>query len=422
MRFQRLDDWLAWQEQLHPRAIDLGLERVRDVAASLGLVPAHCPVLTVAGTNGKGASVAYAQAILHAAGYRVGSYTSPHLLRYNERICISGQPVTDEALMRAFDAIDQARGPHTLSYFEFGTLAALWLFREAQVDCMVLEVGLGGRLDAVNVLDADVAVVTSIGLDHADWLGTDRERIGREKAGIFRPGRPAVFSGSDMPVSVGDHAAELSTPLSLAGRDFRWQPGEGGSWTYVGTEWRLDKLPAPGLQGAVQYANAAGVLRALELLANRVPVSAGAIARGLAGAQLPGRMQHLAGPVDWVVDVAHNADSAAVLADTLAGQPVEGRRFALFALMARKDADSVIAPLRGLFDGWYLLQLADADAWSPEAIRSRLGAESVLGEGEPDVLIPRLEALLQPGDQLVVFGSFRTVEEVLRRRQPVAAA
>ncbi|MCC5857065.1 MAG: bifunctional tetrahydrofolate synthase/dihydrofolate synthase [Ectothiorhodospiraceae bacterium] len=418
MRFQRLDDWLAWQEQLHPRAIDPGLERVRAVAADLDLLTPGCPVLTVAGTNGKGASVAYAEAILGASGYRVGGYTSPHLLRYNERIRIHGEPVSDGALLRAFDAVDRARGTRTLSYFEFGTLAALWLFRDASVDVMVLEVGLGGRLDAVNVLDADVALVTSIGLDHAEWLGRDRESIGREKAGVFRRDRPAVFSGGDMPASVERYAREVGAPLSVAGRDYHVETAPDGRWRYTGHRWCLDHLPPPALQGAVQYANAAGVLRALELLSPRLPLIGESIAHGLGHARLDGRMQHLPGPVDWVLDVAHNADSARVLAQLLAAQPASGRRVALFALMARKDAEAVIAPLRGCFHGWYLMRLPDPDAWTPEALRGWLEAETVLGEGPPAELIPRLDSALAPGDQVVVFGSFRTVEEVLRRRTP----
>ncbi len=414
MRYHTLQEWLAWQEQLHPRAIDMGLERVRTVADALELLPADCPVLTVAGTNGKGASVAYAASILKASGYRVGAYTSPHLLRYNERICIDGEPVADQSLLRAFDAIDQARGSLTLSYFEFGTLAALWLFREARVDVQVLEVGLGGRLDAVNVLDADVALISSIGLDHADWLGTDREQIGREKAGILRPGRPAVFAGTDMPASIARYAEELGADLAVAGRDYRWEISADGGWAYHGRAWQLEGLPAPALRGRVQYANAAGVLRALEALASRLPLERAAVADGLSGARLPGRMQRLPGAVDWVLDVAHNADSAAVLADSLREQPVSGRRVAVFALLARKDADAVLAPLRGLFDGWYLMRLPDPDAWSVEALRDKLRGETVLGDDEPGVLLPALGESLEPGDQAVVFGSFRTVEEVLR--------
>lgn len=417
MRFHSLEDWLSWQEQLHPRAIDLGLERVRAVGQALDLLKPQAAVLTVAGTNGKGASVAYAAAILQAAGYRVGTYTSPHLLRYNERICIDGESVSDGALMRAFDAIDRARGNLSLSYFEFGTLAALWLFREAGVDAQVLEVGLGGRLDAVNMLDADVALITSIGLDHADWLGTDREQIGREKAGILRTGRQAVFAGTDMPASILAHAADVGAPLAVAGRDYHWEADGDGRWRYAGDRWRLDGLPRPGLQGRVQYANAAGVIRAMEALASRLPVDVTAVATGVAAARLAGRMQHLPGAVDWVLDVAHNADSAAVLASMLREQPVSGRRVALFALLARKDADAVLAPLRRVFDGWYLLRLPDADAREPETLRHKLSGEAVLGDGPAETVLPLMEQVLRPGDQVVAFGSFRTVEEVLRYRR-----
>ncbi|MCC5811906.1 MAG: bifunctional tetrahydrofolate synthase/dihydrofolate synthase [Ectothiorhodospiraceae bacterium] len=422
MRFQRLDDWLAWQETLHPKAIDLGLERVHRVARTLDLLKPVCPVLTVAGTNGKGSAVAYAEAIWRAAGYRTGCYTSPHLLHYSERVRIDGQPVDDRSLVEAFDAVDCARGGDTLSYFEFGTLAALWLFRRAALDALVLEVGLGGRLDAVNVVDASVALVTSIGLDHADWLGTDLQQIGREKAGIFREGRPAVYAADDMPESIDETAASVGAVLYRPGAGFHCQRHPDGSWDYRDAIQDLPGLPPPGLTGAVQYGNAAGVLCALGLLSDRLPVTPAAVRGGIGATRLAGRMQHLPGAVDWLLDVAHNADSAATLASNLTLAPCAGRRMALFALMARKELASVVDPLRACFDGWYLLDLPDDDARSAVEVADYLGKEAVMDTGSVDQLLPRLDAALRPGDQLVVFGSFRTVEEALRYRSRSVAA
>jgi len=279
MRFDTLDDWLSWQETLHPTEIELGLERVGTVLARLELTQPNFTLITVAGTNGKGSSVAMLEAILLAAGYHVGSYTSPHLLTYNERIKLDGTPVDDAMLCESFERIDQARGayPHdpavqeiSLSYFEFGTLAAIDILHRAGVDVAILEVGLGGRLDAVNVLDADVALITAIDVDHCDWLGNDRETIGRERAGIMRAGRPAVCAGPLPPTSLLKHAAELGTPLSLIQRDFSiTQQGEQWDWRGAGQVWR--QLPVPALSGAFQLHNAAGVLAVLAALAEAFP-------------------------------------------------------------------------------------------------------------------------------------------------------
>jgi len=421
MRFPTLDQWLAWQETLHPVAIDLRLDRIRPVAAALGLLETGIATLTIAGTNGKGSCVAYAEAILGAAGHRTGAYTSPHLLQYNERIRIDGQNIADAPLVEAFAAVDQARGDITLSYFEFGTLAALWLFRQAGVDVQILEVGLGGRLDAVNLVDADVALITSIGIDHVDWLGPDVESIGREKAGIFRPHRPAVFASGELPASVVDMARSLGTPLAVGGRDYSWEVAADGRWNWRQGSQAWTGLPAPRNAIPVQYANAAGVLAALQALAVAHPqlaVGAGAIALGLGRASLDGRMQRLPGAVEWLIDVAHNADSARVLAQSLAQEPCKGRRLAVVALLQRKDRETVLAPLLDLIDGWYLLDLPDAGAWPPasmaQMLRGLLDEDRVLGQGEADVLMPLIESHCRAGDQVLVFGSFRTVEAVLR--------
>ncbi|MEX0730885.1 MAG: bifunctional tetrahydrofolate synthase/dihydrofolate synthase [Aquisalimonadaceae bacterium] len=422
MRFSTLDQWLAWQETLHPRAIDMGLERIRPVADALGLLNPAMPVITVAGTNGKGSCVAYAEAILLAAGYRTGAYVSPHLLRYNERIRLSGAEVDDASLLRAFEAVDAARGATTLSYFEFGTLAAFWLFREAGVEVQILEVGLGGRLDAVNLVDADVAVISSVGIDHTDWLGPDVESIGREKAGIFRSGRPAVLASADMPASVTEVARHLGVPLRAAGTDYTWDVAGNGAWCWQRGERQLRELPRLPIAGEVQYANAAAVLTALDALNHRLPVSPDAIRTGLAGTRLAGRMQRLPGAVEWLLDVAHNADSARALARHLASEPVTGRRFGVVALLRRKDRQAVLAPLQGVMDGWYLLQLADQAAWPPQALEEILGRDAVLGHGGAAELLARIGRDTRPGDQVVVFGSFRTVEDILRHRPAISAA
>lgn len=416
MRFQHLQDWLLWQESLHPRAIDPGLERVARVARRLGLDRPRCRTLTIAGTNGKGSSVACAEAILRAAGYRTGAYTSPHLLRYNERIRIDGADSTDAELLQAFDAIDRARGSMTLSYFEFGTLAALYLFRQAEVDVQLLEVGLGGRLDAVNLVDADVALVSSIGLDHADWLGPDLETIGREKAGVFRADRPAVFAASAMPASIAEVAGARGARLLRAGEDYHWHRTKDAHWQWQDANRTLRDLPMPGIPGDVQLANAAGVIAALGQLGLPRCLDDAVIRQGLREVRLGGRLQRLPGAVEWLLDVAHNADSARVLADWLSAHPVSGRRIGLIGLMRRKDPAAVLTPLCDCMDGWLLLDFRDAEAWSPDTLAGLLPAGHVRRQGSATELLRFSQQLLGAGDQLVIFGSFRTVEQMLLAR------
>lgn len=416
MRFTTLDDWLQWQMQLHPRLIDPGVERIGAVADALGLRPPEVPVITVGGTNGKGSSVALLAAILEAAGYRTGAYTSPHLLRYNERIRIGGAEAGDPAIMAAFDAIDRARGEISLSYFEFNALAALWLFRAAAVDVMILEVGLGGRLDAVNMIDPDAALITSIGLDHAEWLGPDRESIGREKAGILRPGRPAVFAGEAMPDSIAAHAEQLGTPLRRAGADYHWQATGAGRWSWQGVDGGWPDLPEPWLPGPMQLRNAAGCLAVLDALSTRLPVTAEAVATGLGQARVPGRLEVIPGEVEWLLDVAHNADAAEVLAAELRRRPVSGRCHAVLALMARKELEPVLAALSGLVDVWWPLALPDPDAHPAEVIATAAAGHGgeVAAAGDAADRVARLDGATAPGDRVVVFGSFRTVEEMVR--------
>ncbi|WP_290653695.1 folylpolyglutamate synthase/dihydrofolate synthase family protein [Aquisalimonas sp.] len=415
MRFTTLDQWLEWQAGLHPRLIDPGLERVGQVADLLRLRPAAVPIITVGGTNGKGSSVALLEAMLRAAGYSTGAYTSPHLLRYNERIRLNSQDATDDSIMAAFDAIDQARGGISLSYFEFGTLAALWLFREYGVGVVLLEVGLGGRLDAVNMMDADAALITSIGLDHAEWLGREHDGIGREKAGILRAGRPAVFAGEAIPGTIRSIAATLDVPLRVAHEDYDWQVHADGGWQWVAGDRAREDLPPPGLPGAMQYQNAAGVLAVLDTLSASLPVSDGAVRAGLQQVRLAGRLHERPGAVEWLFDVAHNADAVAVLAAEVERRPAAGRCHAVFGIMARKDLEPVLDAMTGHVDAWWPLVLPDQDARPARDVAEELQrrGEDVVAVGDPQALHGQLQATVQAGDRVLVFGSFRTVEEMM---------
>ncbi len=322
-----LEGWLAYLETLHPKAIAMGLERVAVVHGKMDARLA-CPVITVTGTNGKGSTCAMLEAVLRCAGHRTGLYMSPHLLRYNERVRVRGEAQDDAALIRAFNAVEDARGEVPLTYFEYGTLAALWIFARAGIDVAILEVGLGGRLDAVNLVDADVAVVTSVDLDHMDYLGPTREDIGREKAGIFRAGRPAVCAEPDPPRALLAHALVLGTPIVQIGRDYGYV-AEDRQWQYWGPGGRRYGLPVPALRGAYQLSNAATVLAVIDLLRDRLHVPAGAVRDGLITVDLPGRFQVLPGRPAIVLDVAHNPHAARALAATLASMgpfPRDDRR------------------------------------------------------------------------------------------------
>ncbi|WP_440995273.1 bifunctional folylpolyglutamate synthase/dihydrofolate synthase [Arhodomonas sp. SL1] len=418
MRFWRVEDWLAWLETLHPRAIDPGLERIAAVAARMELERPEVPVITVAGTNGKGSTVAALVALANAAGLRVGAYTSPHVLEYNERISVAGEPVSDDLLLEAFDAIDCARGGITLSYFEFGTLAALWCFRHSACDLWVLEVGLGGRLDATNVVAPDVAVITHIGLDHTEWLGPDREAIGREKAGILRHGIPLVCADPDPPASVREAAHALTCPFHGVGEAFCVEREAGGGWAYADADVRLPALPAPADLPTALLANPAAAVAALRRLGQGLPGDAAAVARALDGAVAPARFQSLGRRVPWIVDVAHNLDSARMLAERLRRGAAEhpGRVHAVFAIMARKDAGGVVAALRDVVDIWHLLELDDPDARQVDDLRALLGAAGArIGACAPaSTLMEEVDRLSLAGDRVVAFGSFRVAEEVLR--------
>lgn len=422
-RFGTLDEWLAWQEGLHPRAIDLGLERVAGVAAQLGLSAPAWPVITVAGTNGKGSSIALLEAIYRSAGYRTAVYTSPHLLHYSERVRIDGVPAAGAALCAAFERIDRARGSTSLTYFEFGTLAALLLFEDARPDVALLEVGMGGRLDAVNIVDPDVALVTAIGIDHSEWLGTDREAIGREKAGILRTGRPAVCSDPHPPDSLRTHADAIGARWHGLGEDFSHRRDD-ATWSWRGRDGSLAGLPLPALTGAHQLDNAAGVLAVIRLLAGRLPVARAAIDAGLRSVRLAGRFQVIGAGPQVVLDVAHNPDAAHELARQLRSVPVDGRTWLVLGMLADKDAAAFAAALDGVIDCWCLAGLAGARGLPAAALAQRVAG--VTGEiGQFDSVAAALAHAREaagPDDRIVVCGSFLTVAQALDTTRPVAAS
>jgi dihydrofolate synthase/folylpolyglutamate synthase len=417
-RFDSLDGWLQWQETLHPSGIDLGLERVGTVADRLQCrVPAKT-VISVAGTNGKGSCVALLEAILLRAGYRVGCYTSPHLFSYNERVRLQGQAVPDQLLVDAFERVDRARGSGTLTYFEFGTLAVLDIMCGEQLDVAILEVGLGGRLDAVNIVDADAALLSTVGLDHTDWLGPDRDSIGREKAGIFRASRPAVCGDADVPLSVREEARRIGAELRVLGRDFTLRHA-GRGWHWQGQSGCYRDLPLPFLAGAHQLANAASVLMVLEMLADRLPVTREAIDAGLRWSRLPGRIETIGGKVEQVLDVSHNAQAAEALVDALRHMPLAGKTHAVIGMMRDKDAAAFVRALLPEVDSWYTVGLRVARASLCEELAARVSA--VVGTAGPVSCYPTVaEALaavrsrVEMGDRVLVCGSFHTVAEWTR--------
>lgn len=411
MRFHTLDDWLHWQETLHPNEIELGLDRVRTVLECMGLAQPNFTTIIVAGTNGKGSSVAMLESILRAAGHRVGSYSSPHLLRYNERIRIDGEEIDDASLCEAFERVDRARGDLSLTYFEFGTLAAIDLLQRAGIAIAVLEVGLGGRLDAVNVLDADLALITPIDVDHVQWLGVDREMIGGEKAGIMRFGRPVVCSDPRPPQSLLDKAKELLAPLYCVNSAFSFE-SEGLQWYWQAGEASHDALPLPALRGDFQLANAAGVLMVLALLNERFPVARQALCSGLLDVRLPGRFQVLPGSPTQIFDVAHNPHSARALAQNLSQQPCHGRTLAVLAMLGDKDIQATVACLQGQVDIWFLADLHVSRGVTAEHLSAVLDGVNECFESVSLAYTAAL-TVADPDDRVVVFGSFYTVAVVL---------
>jgi len=405
---------------LHPKAIAMGLDRVAAVHSRMNASLA-CPVVTVTGTNGKGSTCALLESILVAAGYRTGVYTSPHLVSYNERVRLDGAPVSDDALLAAFNAVEDARADVLLTYFEYGTLAALWLFARADLAACILEVGLGGRLDAVNVIDANVAVVTNVDLDHMDYLGPTREDIGREKAGIFRAGRPAVCGDPNPPATLVAHARVVGAPLILIGRDYGFVASE-KQWDYRGPGGARHSLPIPALRGAIQLANAATAMAALDLLRDRLPVSAGALRTGLVAVELAGRFQVLPGRPTTVLDVAHNPHAARVLSAALGTMGFYPRTIAVFGMLADKDLDGVIAATKPRIDRWHVAPLpgprgADASALGLALARVGVAAADVRAFDDVVTAYRAARDEADEADRIIVFGSFLTVAAVLAERQ-----
>ena len=421
MRFTTVSQWLAWQETLNPREIDLGLERVRKVAQRLNLLQPGFKVITVAGTNGKGSCVALLSAIYSAAGYRTGVYSSPHLLHYQERIRLNEQDIDAERLCQAFQLVDDARADTPLTYFEFGTLAALLIFAQAGLDIAILEVGLGGRLDAVNVLDADVAMITSIGIDHCDWLGNDREQIGREKAGIMRSGRPLVCGDIEPPAVIAAHAEALGAPVDWIGHTFCCAiDGATGNWSWRGRSQSYQALPPPRLVGTHQYQNAAACLAVLERLAPVLPVKRQALETGLRTVRLPGRFQRIKTSPEVIVDVAHNPQAAQILAANLAthsvNRPMKGKTLAVFSALLDKDITGVVAALHPRIDRWYIAPLGVARAAPLAQLTAAMQrAEVSQYQTFPDLATAYHAACtdVQAQDRVLVFGSFYTVASVL---------
>ena len=429
MTTRTLADWLQYIERIHPRTIDMGLERIRVVAQALKLGKPGKAVITVGGTNGKGSTVAFIESIARAAGWKVGAYTSPHLLAYNERVRIDGADVSDDALIEAFEAIEAARGDTQLTYFEYGTLAALWLFERARLDLAILEVGLGGRLDATNIVDADVAVITTVDLDHQDYLGDDRELIGAEKVGIARAWKPLVLGDDDPPSSVLGHAYRIGAPTWRIANDFFFKPlppsldadgkAQPARWQWREIGMRLE-LPVPRLAAPVQLRNAAVAVAALRSLKKRPkPLPREAYSNGIANAQVGGRLQRFErGGVDLVVDVGHNPQAARALADWLRAAPATGRVIAVYAALSDKDVVGVAQALAPVIDHWHLAGLADAGprGGDVEALAARLDGTAAAGgtlHAGVDEALQAARAQAQAGDRVLVFGSFHTAASAL---------
>lgn len=410
-----LPGWLRHIESQHPHLIDMGLDRVAAVREALGLSP-RFPVIVVGGTNGKGSACAMLESILVAAGYRVGCYTSPHLVRYNERVCIDRVEAGDDELCEAFGAVEAARATTPLTYFEFGTLAAMWHFVRKEVDVAILEVGLGGRLDAVNVFDADCAIVTSIGIDHVEYLGSTRESIGGEKAGIFRTGRPAIVGDRAPPESLREHARRVGARWLALGEDFS-ATGSATDWRYEGPGGMRAGLPYPALRGKYQILNAATVITALDTLRDEMPVSAGAIREGLLTTTLRGRFQVLPGRPVVILDVAHNPDAAESLAASLRDMAGFHRTLAVLGMLKDKDIGGVTAALREVVDAWYLAPLPGPRGADVACLSAAMGTASVLDEVNECTSVPdamsRARERAGTDDRILVFGSFLTVAQSL---------
>jgi dihydrofolate synthase/folylpolyglutamate synthase len=411
-----LNDWLTWQEQGHVKEIDLGLKRVATVYNALNSEPGN-PIytITVAGTNGKGSCVAMLEAVFIAAGYQVGVYSTPHLRHYNERVRVNGKPVLDSLLTASFSKIDKAREATSLSYFEFGTLAALDIFKHQKVAIQILEVGLGGRLDAVNIVDADAALITSISIDHIDWLGDDRKQIALEKAGIFRAKQVAVCGDATVPASLIEYANSLGTQLTLAGRDFNFKVKD-NSWCLKANHSLVGRYPLPVLQGNHQIQNASAVISLLASIQAAIPINKESIEFGLQHTTLSGRLQQISSAPDIFLDVAHNAESAEVLAQFLKSREVKGRIHAVFSILADKQLSDVVKPFIGLIDQWHIAPLDSARSLPTKDLYRYLVndcSQHCLKYNSTQLALQDVRRTLNKDDLVICFGSFYVVEACL---------
>jgi dihydrofolate synthase/folylpolyglutamate synthase len=416
MRFDSLQGWLNWQEGLHPLAIDLGLERAAKVFDALNPDCVKPTTITVGGTNGKGSCIAYLEAIYKAQGYRVGAYTSPHILKYNERIKIDGKPVSDKLICEAFARIEAVRNNTSLSYFEFGTLAALDIFCRSGLEVQLLEVGLGGRLDAVNIIDPDVAVITSIGIDHIDWLGETREAIGREKSGIFRAATPAIVGDPEPPESVVQSAIDKQALLYCIGRDFAYKK-QSTRWNWFCNGRQIKHLPEPGLKGEHQYRNASSVILAVTQLAKTLPVSEASIRQGLENVHLAGRFQLIDGKIPVLLDVGHNPQAARTLVEYLTKTFPDKRIHAIFSMMRDKDIAGVLEIMHSVVYDWFFAPLTNSRAATESLMREIFLQSSVdnvsFGFAGFSEAFDAARKQSQEGDLLLVFGSFFLVSDCL---------
>ena len=416
MHFDSLKDWLDWQESLHPLAIDMGLERTAQVYHALNPDCIKPPTITVAGTNGKGSCIAYLEAIYRAQGYRVGAYSSPHILKYNERIKIDGKPVSDELICEAFARIESVRGNTSLSYFEFGTLAALDIFWRSGLDVQLLEVGLGGRLDAVNIVDPDVSLISSIGIDHVDWLGATREAIGQEKAGIFRAKTPAIVGDCNPPESLLQSAVDKDAQLYCIGKDFGYKKNT-TDWDWFAGDLHIDHLPEPGLKGEHQYRNASAVILAVEVLAKSLPVSDMSIRTGLKNTLLPGRFQLINDKIPVLLDVGHNPEAVKTLVDYL-NMTFPGKKIhAVFSMMKDKDIAGVLEIMNPVVYDWFFAPLTNPRAATEPLMREIFSQSSVarvsFGFTGFAEAFNAAKNQAQEDDLLLVFGSFFLVSDCL---------
>jgi dihydrofolate synthase / folylpolyglutamate synthase len=412
-----LGGWLAYIETQHPSAIAMGLERVREVRSRMSSAIA-CPVVTVGGTNGKGSTCAMLESMFVHAGHRTGVYTSPHLMRYNERVRIGGEPLDDADLVDALNAVEDARAGTPITYFEYGTLAALWLFAREPIDVLILEVGLGGRLDAVNVVDADVSVVTGVDIDHVEYLGPTREEIGREKAGIFRAGRPAVCGDRAPPASLVEHARSLGARLLLIGRDFDCTAESTTQWRYWGPGGSRFGLPLPALRGRYQLSNAACALAVVDALRERLPIPASAVRDALVGVELAGRFHVLPGRPTIVLDVAHNPQAARALAATLGDMGFHPRTHAVLGMLADKDIDGVVRAVAPRVDRWHVAPVpgprgAGAARLREALIGAGVSLQAVIAHDDVATAFAAARGEADEADRIIVFGSFLTVAAAL---------